>query len=87
MRDAKRPVAPVFQTALYSDAGFGILGQVLERLTNQTYAETLQSVLAGPLGLDSTSSIVMPSEGLNAIVMPGDFTVSSWGFDNQLSAP
>lgn len=87
MRDIKRPVIPAFQTAMYSDAGFGILGRVLERLTNQTYAEALQSVLAHPLGLKSTSSIVPPDEGLNALAIPGNSAESSWGKDNQVTAP
>ena len=87
MRDLKRPVIPSFQTALYSDSGFGVLGRILERLTNQTYAEALKSVLAVPLGLNGTSSIVMPDKGLNAIAIPGSSAESSWGKDNQITAP
>jgi CubicO group peptidase (beta-lactamase class C family) len=87
MRDVKRPVIPAFQTALYSDSGFGVLGRILERLTNQTYAEALQTVLAGPLGLKGTSSIVLPDKGLNALAIPGNYAESSWGKDNQIIAP
>lgn len=87
MRDRKRPVIPPFQTPLYSDAGFGVLGRVLERLTGLPYADAVQSVLSAPLGLNSTSAIAPPREGLNGLVLPGDFTESSWGFDNQLTAP
>lgn len=87
MRDVKRPVAPTFFTALYSDAGFGVLGRVLERVTNQTYSDAVQSVLAGPLGLNGTSSIVQAGEGLNALAIPGNAAESSWAKDNQISAP
>src|SRR3954464_1244316 len=83
MRDTKRAVVPAFQASLYSDAGFGILGRVLEKLTNKTYAEALQSGLVGPLGLKSSSSIKPSDKGLNALATND----SSWGFDNQLTAP
>lgn len=87
MRTRKRPVVPPFQTALYSDAGFGILGRVLERLTGLPYADAMQSVLLAPLGLNSTSATEPRREDLNAVVLPGGFAESSWGFDNQITAP
>lgn len=89
MRDRKRPVEPPFETPLYSDAGFAVLGRVLERLTGLPYADAVQSVLSAPLGLNSTSAIEPPSKGLNALIVPGsaEFGESSWGFDNQITAP
>lgn len=57
MKDLKRPVMPAFQTAMYSDAGFGLLGQVLEKLTNQTYEDALQTYLAEPLSLNSPGQL------------------------------
>ncbi|KAH7353176.1 beta-lactamase/transpeptidase-like protein [Pyrenochaeta sp. MPI-SDFR-AT-0127] len=60
----------VFKTVLNSDVGFGVLGRVLERLTNQTYDEALKSVLGAPLGLSSTSTIMPPSEGPNTLALP-----------------
>ncbi|KAF2735114.1 beta-lactamase/transpeptidase-like protein [Polyplosphaeria fusca] len=86
MRDVKRPVVPVFQTAMYSDAGFGVLGRVIERLTNQSYADALQTHLAVPLGLKSVSTFEPPADGLNALAIPGGDLVSSWGTDNQITA-
>ncbi|KAF2652771.1 beta-lactamase/transpeptidase-like protein [Lophiostoma macrostomum CBS 122681] len=85
MRDFKRPVIPVFQTAVYSDAGWGVLGLVLERLTNQSYAAALQSTLAQPLELVSSGATEPSAEGLNALALPRELT--SWGMDNQISAP
>ena len=87
MRDRKRPVMPPFETPLYSDAGFGVLGRVLERLTGLPYADAVQSALSAPLGLNGTSAIEPPSEGLNGLVLPGSLAESSWGLDNQVTAP
>lgn len=67
--------------------GFGILGRVLESLTNMTYDEALQAVLGDPLNLSHVSSIEPEGEVVNAFVVPGDLSLSSWGFDNQISAP
>jgi CubicO group peptidase (beta-lactamase class C family) len=69
---------------VYSDNGFALLGRVLERITNQTYEESLASVLSEPLGLNSTST-TLPPEGSNAFALEGDFAVSSWGQDAFLS--
>jgi CubicO group peptidase (beta-lactamase class C family) len=92
MKDVKRPVIPVFQTAIYSDAGFGVLGRVLERLTNQTYEEALKTHLSEPLGLKFTGAREPPAEGLNALAIPpgegeSQGLFSSWAQDNQITAP
>lgn len=87
MRDHNSPTTPPFGEALYSDAGFAILGQVLERVTGQSYNNALQSVLAEPLGLGSSTTFEPTGSDLNAVVLPGSASVSSWGFDNQISAP
>lgn len=87
MRDQKIPVAPPFQTPLYSDAGFGILGRVLERMTGLSYAEALQHLITDPLGLNHTSVFEPVGNDLDALIVPGDATLSSWGVDNQVTAP
>ncbi|OAX81188.1 hypothetical protein ACJ72_04468 [Emergomyces africanus] len=93
MRDAKIPSQPVFQSSLYSDAGFGVLGRVLESMTGVPYNEAIQSVLAKPLGLKITGSIVPEGKDPNAIVIPGKTPVpgetpeTAWGYDNQITAP
>lgn len=85
MRDRQYARSPVFQTGLYADSGFGVLGRVLERITNKTYNDAIKSVLGEPLGLKDITSFKPPSEGLNALALPGN--ESSWGFDNQITAP
>ncbi|OJD25891.1 hypothetical protein ACJ73_02742 [Blastomyces percursus] len=93
MRDAKVPSQPIFQSSLYSDGGFGVLGRVLERMTGLTYNNAIQSILARPLGLKITGSIVPPGKSPNAIIIPGKTPVpgeapdTAWGYDNQIIAP
>ena len=87
MRDSKRPVVPAFQTAIYSDGGFGVLGRVLERLTGLSYNDTLREVLSTSLNLTSSSAVKPPAQGLNAVALPGTIDVSGWGLDNQVIAP
>ncbi|KAF5009443.1 hypothetical protein FDECE_4325 [Fusarium decemcellulare] len=87
MKDKKRPVTLPFQASIYSDAGFAILGVVLQRITGLSYNEAIQSVLAGPLGLNSTTSTEPKDKDVNALILPGSADESSWGFDNQVTAP
>ncbi|EEQ92497.2 uncharacterized protein BDCG_07617 [Blastomyces dermatitidis ER-3] len=93
MRDAKVPSQPIFQSSLYSDSGFGVLGRVLERMTGLTYNDAIQSVLARPLGLKITGSILPPGKNPNAVIIPGKTPVpgeapeTAWGYDNQIIAP
>lgn len=87
MRDQSSPVNSPFGEALYSDAGFGILGRVLERVTGQSYNEALQSILAEPLSLKSSTTFEPSGEDINAVILPGSLAVSSWGFDDQITAP
>lgn len=86
-RNVKRPVTLPFETALYSDMGWGVLGRVLERLANMTYDEALQAALGEPLGLNHVSSFEPKGNSVNGFVMPGDASRSSWGQDNQITAP
>lgn len=86
MRDSQYPTQPAYQTPYYSDAGFAVLGRLLERMKNQTYNDALQSVLSKSLGLNHTTSMKPTGENLNAIVLPGSSAESSWGFDPQIAA-
>lgn len=88
MRDQKRASQPIFANSLYSDAGFGILGRVLERMTNQSYADALSSILSKPLDLQHSGTFIPKEEDVNGIVIPGvEDALSAWGLDNQVTAP
>lgn len=86
MRDNKRPVIPPWQAATYSDAGFAILGRVLERVSGLPYNDALKTLLVEPLGLKSTSALEPKGDDLNALIVGGGMPISSWGSDNQIIA-
>lgn len=87
MRDRTRPVTQPFANPLYSDAGWGVLGVVLERISGLPYDDALQTLLGKPLGLNGTSSVLPPNEDLNAVIMPpGPDGTTGWGLDNQITA-
>lgn len=89
MRDNTRPVTLPFGNPLYSDASWGVLGVVLERLSGLPYDDALKSSLGRPLSLNGTSSILPASEGLNAVVIPappGPGGATGWGLDNPVTA-
>lgn len=87
MRDRTRPVTLPFANPLYSDAGWGILGVVLERLSGLSYDAALHALIGKPLGLNGTSSVLPPTEDLNAVIMPaGPDSATGWGLDNPITA-
>lgn len=87
MRDRTRPVTLPFGNPLYSDAGWGILGVVLERLSGLSYNDALQNLLGKPLGLNGTSAVLPTDEDLNAVILPpGPTGETAWGFDNLVTA-
>lgn len=85
--DKKHPVALPFRASLYSDAGFALLGVVLQRITGLTYNDAIQAALAAPLGLNSSTTFEPSDHDVNALILPGSPAESSWGFDNQVTAP
>ena len=87
MRDDRRPASQTFSNPLYSDAGYIVLGRVLERMTNSTYSEALRTLLVEPLGLEGTSTLMPEGDDLNAVALPGDWLESNWFQPNQLTAP
>lgn len=87
MRDGRRPSQPIAQASLYSDNGFGILGRALESMTNMTYEKAVQKILGQALHLNSTTTFAPTGKDLNAVVISEGPGLSSWGYDNQLSAP
>ena len=81
----KRPVTTPWQTAEYSDAGYSILGRVLERLTGMTYEEAIHNILSAALGLNSTSTTIPTGDDVNALAIT-DIPITTWGFDFQGTA-
>ncbi|KAI1365849.1 putative penicillin-binding protein [Xylaria arbuscula] len=65
----RHPVFAPWTTPVYSNAGFRLLGYVLEALGRTTYNSLLQSKVLGPLGLADTSATYPPNEG--SWVIPG----------------
>ncbi|KAJ0375315.1 hypothetical protein COL26b_006526 [Colletotrichum chrysophilum] len=87
MRDNKRPVVSPFRNAVYSDSGFALLGQVLARLSNQTYEDAVRDILANPLGLNSTTASVPKGTEVNAINRALFTDVTSYGLDVPIVYP
>lgn len=88
MRDRVAPVTLPFANPLYSDAGWGVLGVVLERLSGLPYDKALETLLAKPLAFNGTSSVLPSSQHLNAVILPPTAEgPSAWGLDNPITAP
>lgn len=82
------PVTLPFANPLYSDAGWGVLGVVLERLSGLSYEKALESLLGKPLGFSGTSSVLPLEEHLNAVILPpGPDGATAWGMNNPITAP
>ncbi|KAF2650051.1 beta-lactamase/transpeptidase-like protein [Lophiostoma macrostomum CBS 122681] len=73
---SQRPLTSTFNTPIYSNSGFALLGWVLERITNKTYQDAVQTLLYEPLNL-TRSSIVVPDDTTNII--------TPYGSDSQFS--
>lgn len=54
-RKAKPVFGPPGSRYLYSDLGFQVLGGLVEKLTNQTYAQFIQEHILTPLGMNETT--------------------------------
>lgn len=66
-------------TPLYSNAGFAILGYVLESITGKPFDEVLENIVVGPLGLSRTSASKPNESHVGAIKY--NETFSSWNLD------
>ncbi|CAH0016594.1 unnamed protein product [Clonostachys rhizophaga] len=87
LRDEKRPNMPAYRNALYSDAGYSLLGHVLARITGQSYPDSMQKILFGPLGMNSTTAKPPTGPDLNAINRYLVDNTSSWNVDVQVTTP
>jgi CubicO group peptidase (beta-lactamase class C family) len=86
MRDVKRPVTSPYRNALYSDGGFALLGEVLARISGQSYGDAIQSILCEPLGMEHISVTAPKGEGVNAINRTAITNNTSWGLDLPIVA-
>jgi CubicO group peptidase (beta-lactamase class C family) len=82
----KYPVTSPFRTAVYSDGGFAVLGQVLARLTGKDYGEAIREILFEPLGLEGMSDKAPSGPSINAINRKIVDKNSSWGLDYPITA-
>jgi CubicO group peptidase (beta-lactamase class C family) len=67
----QNPFISTFNTPVYSNAGYSLLGIALENIANESYANVLDAALVRPLGLSSTS-VLAPLNTSNSIIIPGD---------------
>ena len=67
-----------WRSALYSDAGFGVLTLILERLTGQEYKDAIKDIIFTPLGMNSSSAVVPNGTDVDAVARTG---LVSWGTD------
>ncbi len=49
----------------YSNAGYAVLGLLVERITNTPFDKLVQSKISGPLGLSDTRVVLTPAESSN----------------------
>ncbi|KAJ5766242.1 uncharacterized protein N7511_003858 [Penicillium nucicola] len=87
MRNEKPPVISPFRNAIYSDAGFAVLGQILTRMTGkETFTEAIQETVFDPMGLSSMSTKAPKGSDLNVIDRSGIDKNSSWNLDIEIVA-
>ncbi|KAJ5110561.1 hypothetical protein N7532_001096 [Penicillium argentinense] len=85
-RDKRLPVVAPYHSAIYSDGGFAILGQVLARLSGQSVTDAFEEILWKPLGMNSTSTQVPTGSNLNVIDRLRISNESAWGSDVEIVA-
>jgi CubicO group peptidase (beta-lactamase class C family) len=83
MRDDTHAVISPYRNAVYSDAGYSLLGQVLARLSGKSYKDAIQGLLSEPLGLRDTTVGVPPDLNIDALNRSILTNTSAWGQDSQ----
>ncbi|KAM0227462.1 hypothetical protein ACHAPO_011524 [Fusarium lateritium] len=85
MRDTQVPTMSPWRSPLYSDAGYGVLTLILERLTGQEYKDAVEDILFKPLGMNSSSATVPTGKDIDAVARTGKLALS-WGADVPIVA-
>lgn len=52
--EERKPVEEPLKQWKYSNAGYGILGQLIQEVSGQSYRETVENLVLNPLGLENT---------------------------------
>ncbi|KAF2433280.1 beta-lactamase/transpeptidase-like protein, partial [Tothia fuscella] len=74
------PITAPYNTPVYSNTAFALLGFVIQNVTGLSLENALRTILAQPLGLNSTS-YQHPSSSPNAIVIPPVGGLDYWSAD------
>ena len=77
------PISLPYTKALYSNAGFRLLGYVIEAITKKSFGEAVRSSIVQPLGLKGTSA-AMPNNTCNIVIPQG---ISEWDTEFGDGAP
>ncbi|OQE25597.1 hypothetical protein PENSTE_c006G07157 [Penicillium steckii] len=87
-REKRLPVVAPYHSAIYSDGGFAILGQVLAKLSGKSVPDAFEDILWKPLGMNSTSTTVPKGSDINAMdrARLGLGLKTSWGQDLEIVA-
>lgn len=86
LSSTKHPVTAPYERAMYSDGGYLLLTQMLERMSGMTYDEAIHDILSKPLGLEGTSAVVPEGDDINAIDRRLIDEASLFGYDVPIAA-
>ncbi|KAJ5391966.1 hypothetical protein N7509_007456 [Penicillium cosmopolitanum] len=90
-REKRLPVIAPYHSAIYSDGGFAVLGQVLARLSGKSVTDSFEELLWKPLGMTNTSTRVPKGSNLNVIdrtsvAHKSSLNMTAWGQDLEIVA-
>ncbi|KAK7729492.1 hypothetical protein SLS57_001978 [Botryosphaeria dothidea] len=74
------PYFPAFESPTYSNAGFRLLGTVIENMTGEAFDDVFQRNLLDPLKLSSTS-VKAPKDETHAVIPGGNKLLAQWGIN------
>jgi CubicO group peptidase (beta-lactamase class C family) len=81
LRDGKVPTMAPGTRPSYSDAGYAVLGHVLERISGMSYQDAIRDILNTPLGLETLTATPPNGTDLDAIDRRPLAADSAWGVD------
>ncbi|KAH8879802.1 beta-lactamase/transpeptidase-like protein [Thozetella sp. PMI_491] len=82
---ARHPIAAVFETPVYSNTAYGLLGLVLEKMTGESFEDIFNSEVVNSLNLTRTFWRRPPND--SNVVIPGDRASSWWDYDLAQDTP